>query len=123
MAVRLIVALLALAPVASAPAAEDQASAALLAQLKADLETARAYPTGYRTQYRCPEGLMVLKGMALRTVQAALPAPDWQYFGTLTYFLASPRPKSERGGGFPQIRVTSDLATGNVVGVSCAYAR
>jgi hypothetical protein len=94
----------------------------LLKQLSAELTTARALPVGAKTAYRCPAGLDQLKGVSFATVVAALPKPDYESTGVASYFLTSPVPPGQRGGGFPEITFSSG-ASSVVEKITCFYSK
>ena len=107
----------------------------LLAQLRADLARARSLPIGARTNYECPANLDQLKGVRLVEVVAALPEPDFElknsagFFppsfeagASASYFLTSPIPQGQRGGGFPVISFIADKS-GTVRNITCHYSR
>lgn len=94
----------------------------LLTQLRADLERARALPIGEKTSYHCPAGLDQLKGVRLTTIMAALPKPDYENSNSVSYFLASPVPHGQRGGGFPEVTFISS-ASGTVTQITCFLAK
>jgi hypothetical protein len=94
----------------------------LLSQLSADLAKARALPMGTKTSYRCPSKLERLKGVTLTAVLAALPKPDSEYAGSVSYFLTSPVPPGQKGGGFPEITFVSGKS-GIVEQITCIYSK
>jgi len=93
-----------------------------LSQLSTDLARARTLPVGAKTSYRCPAKLDQLKGVTFTTVLAALPKPDYENSGSVSYFLTSPVPSGQRGGGFPEITFTPSK-TGTVEQITCFYSK
>lgn len=94
----------------------------LLSQLNADLAKARALPMETKTHYRCPANLDKFKGVKFAMVLAALPKPDYEEAGSVSYFLTSPVPPNQRGGGFPEITFVPNKS-GEVGRVTCFYSR
>ena len=105
-----------------AAAASAATGDSLLEQLKQQLLQARAMPAGATTSYRCPDNLDSLKGKRGTDIRTALGSPDFEQEGAFSYFLSSPVPAGQRGGGFPQITFhpTKD---GQVERITCHYAR
>jgi hypothetical protein len=94
----------------------------VLAGLAASLQKARAMPVGAPTSFRCPPGLEQLRGLPLSSVLTALSKPDYQNGSEYFYFLSSPIPQGQLGGGHPEIGFYSSAA-GNIERVSCSYSR
>ena len=94
----------------------------LLEKLRADLLEARGLPVGAETSYRCPTDLQRLKGIKLVTITSAFPKPDFQTATSAVYFLTSPVPFGQMGGGFPQIAFIAGKS-GVVEDITCYYAR
>jgi hypothetical protein len=94
----------------------------VLGSLAADLKQARAMPVGAKSSFSCPSRLEQLTGLPKSTVMTALGKPDFEDGSRYTYFLGSPVPKGQRGGGHPEIKFYSS-ASGTVERVSCSYAR
>jgi hypothetical protein len=94
----------------------------LLAQLSADLAKVRALPVGTKTSYRCPAKLDQLKGATFAAVLAVLPKPDHEDSGSVSYFLTSPVPTGQKGGGFPEITFVQGKS-GRVEQITCFYSK
>jgi hypothetical protein len=94
----------------------------LIEKLRADLIEARALPAGEKTSYRCPEHLDQLQGIKLETIKSQLPRSDFHTVDSVVYFLTSPVPADQRGGGFPQIEFVAG-ESGVVEKAVCSYAR
>lgn len=103
----------------------------LLRVLSAELREAKAMPRGARRHSACPSNAKAIVGVDRKRLLTALGEPDfWPTrkkgsAGTAsswTYFLASPRPEDQRGGGFPEL--SFDFSSdGVVMDVRCHYAR
>jgi hypothetical protein len=116
---RVVVALVTLVAVGVSVAADTNP---LLTQLGEDLKVARSLPMGAKTSFRCPEHLDQLKGIAMASVLAALSKPDYENGDAHSYFLTSPTPPSQKGGGFPEITFFSSKS-GTVERITCFYSR
>ena len=101
-----------------------------LAKLATSLREVRALPEGTPTGLRCPTSTDELLAHSRQDLLTILGRPDaisknssasstteiW------TYFLASPQPTSQRGGGFPELAF-SLAGNDRVTKVSCNLAR
>jgi hypothetical protein len=94
----------------------------LLSQLSTELINARALPLGVKTFYQCPATLDHLKGISYTSLMLALPKPDYESNGAASYFLTSPVPPEQKGGGFPEITFIFD-SLGVVEKVTCFYSK
>lgn len=94
----------------------------LLVQLQRQLNEARALPVGTKTSYRCPDDLELLKGTPIAQVRTFLGKPDFEERKSMSFFLTSPVPLGQKGGGFPEI--TFHLtASDEIESATCYYAR
>jgi hypothetical protein len=94
----------------------------VLKHLGARLKQARSLPVGSKTGFTCPENLDQFKGVAMATVFSALTKPDYENDNEHTYFLTSPVPPGQRGGGFPELTFV-ETKSGIVERATCHYAR
>ena len=101
------------------PAAEQHL---LLETLGANLRHARSLQTGAKTSFRCPENLEQLNGISMASVFVFLSMPDFESGNEHSYFLTSPVPSGQKGGGFPEITFVS-TQSGTVERVRCSYAK
>ena len=94
----------------------------LLEDLGARLQQARSLPVGAETKFRCPDDLNQFKGVSMAIVSAALSKPDFEVGNEHSYFLTSPVPAGQKGGGFPELTFFSN-SSGNVERVTCYYSK
>ncbi|MES2316120.1 MAG: hypothetical protein V4631_01380 [Pseudomonadota bacterium] len=116
---KLILLLLLATAQASALAAEGQVQ---LDKLAATLRYLRAMPPGAKSALRCPSNLEKVHGTSMATVIATIGKPDYVGSREYTYFLSSPIPAGQKGGGHPEI--TFFTTKGGIVNlVNCTYAK
>lgn len=94
----------------------------LLADLAAKINEARSLPAGAKPSFRCPGELEGLVGTPIATINTTIPKADLTLGDSQVYFLTGPRPRGQRGGGFPEITFFFDKAA-KVERITCTYAR
>ena len=94
-----------------------------LESLAQQLQQLRALERGAPSRASCPEDTRGLVGLRQDAVHRALGEPDFlQGPSKWTYFLSSPLPQGQLGGGFPELTFTFN-AQAVVAEVTCHYAR
>lgn len=103
---------------------EPVAGAALIHSIGTDLRLMRAMPAGHPTSARCPETAESMAGIASSLLREELGDPDFvdDSGNRWTYFLSSPIPPGQRGGGHPELTFSID-SDDQVTHVSCHYSR
>jgi hypothetical protein len=113
--------LLLLAPLVQA---QGNGSITLLNNLGSQLRQLRAMPLGTPTDARCPENKESLVGTTQHVLQKELGAPDFvnKQSSSWSYFFTSPVPRTQKGGGFPELRFYFSKSN-LVASVTCYYSR
>src|SRR5690242_15112073 len=85
--------------------AQGGGSLMLLTSLGDQLRQLRAMPLGAPTNARCPENKESLVGTSQSILQRDLGNPDFVNKQNLSwsYFFTSPVPRTQMGGGFPEL--------------------
>ena len=98
--------------------AKEQEVSVLLSEFRTTLLEARNLPVGEKTNYKCPKWQWMLIGKPSSMLLDTLPEADYKDGRVLSYFLTSPTPPGQRGGGFPE--VTFNLGKGGKIeSISC----
>jgi hypothetical protein len=99
-----------------------------LETLGKELQHLRALPMGTKTNALCREDFQILKGITKEQLLKYFGEPDYCESESCTasdqwaYFFTVPVEKGQRGGGFPELRLS--FASNNAVSsIECFYAR
>jgi hypothetical protein len=107
---------------AASACAEDSPGVSYLSELGPKLQHARSLPVGAKTTFLCPADLDQSNDIPMKVVVSALAAPDYEAVNQHSYFLTSPIPADQRGGGFPELTFFSS-STGRVERPTCFYSK
>ena len=94
-----------------------------LAKLGRQLRHVRSLPVGTPTDLSCPQDIGRFTGLQKTQIAKALGAPDYSPGAReWCYFLTSPVPEGQVGGGFPELTFIFDRNE-CVVRTTCHYSR